>query len=318
MKTIRWILVAFGLVIILAIAAVAVGFAVSRSVSLAQGLWDRPRDSVSAGEYPGTWGPGMMSGFWQGDGDTTSWRGPGMMRYGPGGDLGADTWHGPGMMGYGWGDNREGDTWPGPGTMGYDWDEMPFEEGMPCGAGYAVPGAGPVSSPEDVEAAVGAYVDRLGYDGLHVTEVMEFEYNYYAIVAEEKTGTGAMELLIDKETGAVGPEPGPNMMWNAEYGMHGTGTRGWGGMMGPGWGAVTASGEMSLSPAEAEGIAQDWLDANFPGRTAGEADPFYGYYTLHFLDAGEIEGMLSVHGATGEVWYHNWHGAFVQMVEEHD
>jgi hypothetical protein len=310
-------LVALGLVIILAVAAVAVGFAVNRSVALAQGLWDRPRDFVSAGDGPVAWGPGMMRGFWQDDGDTTSWRGPGMMGYGPGGDLGTDAWHGPGMMGYGWGDSPEGNTWPGPGMMGYDWDEMPFAEGMPCGAGYVVPDQ-PVSSPADAKAAVGAYVDRLGYDGLQVSEVMEFEHNYYAIVAEEDTGIGALEILIDKDSGAVGPEPGPNMMWNAEYGMHSAGSPGWGGMMGPAWGGFTASGEMSVSPAEAEAIAQDWLDANLPGRTAGEADPFYGYYTLHFLDDGEIEGMLSVHGATGDVWYHSWHGSFVQMVEGHD
>lgn len=28
--------------------------------------------------------------------------------------------------------------------------------------------------------------------------------------------------------------------------------------------------------------------------------------------------MLSVHGTTGQVWYHTWHGDFVQMIEEHE
>jgi len=74
---------------------------------------------------------------------------------------------------------------------------------------------------------------------------------------------------------------------------------------------------MALSPEEAEEVTQRWLDANLPGRTAGEADPFYGYYTLHFLKDGEIEGMLSVHGSTGDVWYHSWHGDFVAMMEGH-
>jgi ActR/RegA family two-component response regulator len=40
-------------------------------------------------------------------------------------------------------------------------------------------------------------------------------------------------------------------------------------------------------------------------------------YTLHFLDDGEIEGMLSVHGNSGDVWYHSWHGGFVAMMEGH-
>jgi hypothetical protein len=114
-----------------------------------------------------------------------------------------------------------------------------------------------------------------------------------------------MELLVDKETGAVGPEMGPNMMWNARYGMHGRG-----GMMG---GSTAVN---TISDAEAAAIAQRWLDANRPGVAVEEhADPFYGYYTFHTQQDGEIEGMLSVHGTTGRIWYHTWHGAFVQMIE---
>jgi hypothetical protein len=182
---------------------------------------------------------------------------------------------------------------------------------MPCGVGYGVPGERDVSSLEDVETAAHEYVERLGTSGLEVTEVMEFERNYYAIVAEEGTGIGAMELLVDKDSGAVGPEPGPNMMWNARYGMMGRGS----GMMGRMGGY--ASGEMTLSPQDAEEVAQRWLDANLPGRTAGEVDEFYGYYTLHFLNDGQIEGMLSVHGSSGDVWYHSWHGAFLAISKDH-
>jgi hypothetical protein len=58
------------------------------------------------------------------------------------------------------------------------------------------------------------------------------------------------------------------------------------------------------------------LEANRPGvSSVAHADPFYGYYTIHTLRDGEIEGMLSVHGESGQVWYHTWHGDFVQMVE---
>jgi hypothetical protein len=190
---------------------------------------------------------------------------------------------------------------------------------MPCGGADATSqDGGPAISLEEAVAAVQDYMDRLGYSGLHVAEVMEFERNFYAIVAEEDTGIGAMELLVDKSSGALGPEPGPNMMWNAKYGMHG------GGRMGRHLPELDegrrafASGEMTVSPEEAEEIAQSWLDANLPGSTAGRADPFYGYYTLHFLNDGEIEGMLSVHGSSGEVWYHSWHGDFVAMTEGHD
>ncbi len=223
---------------------------------------------------------------------------------------------GPGMMGTSVQDVPCIEGQPGYGMMddGWNWNDTPFGsvQDMPCGQGYVNPGDGDVSSLEEVETAVQGYVERLGYSGLEVSEVMEFERNYYAIVAEKDTGIGAMELLVDKDSGAIGPEPGPNMMWNAEYGMMGRD----GGMMG--MMASYASGEMTLSAQEAEDVAQRWLDANLPGRTAGEADPFYGYYTLHFMNDGQIEGMLSVRGSSGDVWYHSWHGDFVAVTEGHD
>jgi hypothetical protein len=219
-----------------------------------------------------------------------------MMGYGPAGS---------GMMG----GRQDGLACGAPGvTSG-------VQQGLPCG-GYTTSGQGEVTSLDEATAAVDRYVQSQGYTGLEVHEVMEFERNYYAIVSEKDTGIGAMELLVDKDTGAVGPEQGPNMMWNAKYGMMaGGGMMRRGGMMGRGGTmAGVASGEMTLSVTEAEEVAQRWLDANLPGRTAGEADPFYGYYTLHFEKDGKIDGMLSVHGSTGDVWYHNWHGNFVQMI----
>lgn len=52
-----------------------------------------------------------------------------------------------------------------------------------------------------------------------------------------------------------------------------------------------------------------------PGTKAEDAEAFYGYYTLHVLKDGKIYGMLSVNAYTGAVWYHNWHGAFVKILE---
>jgi hypothetical protein len=193
------------------------------------------------------------------------------------------------------------------------WSQSRWGYGMmePWGGSYRAPLQGYTDSLGRATTAFQEYVAHLGYTGLEVTEVMEFERNYYAIVAEQDTGIGAMELLVDKDSGVVSPEPGPNMMWNAKYGIMGRGS----GMMGMMGGY--ASGEMALSPQQAEDVAQRWLDANLPGRTAGDADEFYGYYTLHFLNDGQIEGMLSVQGSTGDVWYHSWHGDFVTMVAGH-
>ena len=215
---------------------------------------------------------------------------------------------GRGMMGGAWGNvqcagSQQGYGMMGPGMMGGGYAGT-------CGT-YAAPGQGKITSLQDAQAAVERYVQDLGYTNLKVAEVMEFERNYYAIVVEKDTGIGAMELLVDKSTGAVGPEMGPNMMWNAKYGMMGQGgMMGRGGMMGG-----YSTGEMTLSPEQAAQAAQRWLDANLSGRTAGQGDAFYGYYTFHFLNDGKIDGMLSVNGSTGAVWYHNWHGAFIAGTE---
>jgi hypothetical protein len=136
---------------------------------------------------------------------------------------------------------------------------------------------------------------------------MEFAWNFYAEVEEEDTGIHAMELLIDKYTRQVYPEMGPNMMWNIKYGMMGNRYRG-----------GLPSTNLPVTPEQAEKLAQQWLDTNLRGVSAGEAETFYGYYTLHTLKDEQIEGMLSVNGYTGAVWYHSWHGPFLGMKEFHE
>jgi hypothetical protein len=141
--------------------------------------------------------------------------------------------------------------------------------------------------------------------GLAADEVIEFTNNYYASIRETSTGIGAFEILIDRATGNVVREPGPDMMWNAKYSV-----MGWGMMGSVGF---TGSGRMTVTAQQAQDIAQQWLDANQAGATAKSADPFYGYYTIDFERGGTLAGMLSVNGNTGQVWYHTWHGTFIQL-----
>jgi hypothetical protein len=143
------------------------------------------------------------------------------------------------------------------------------------------------------------------YSGkLTLTEVMEFAGNFYAEIEEENSGIHAMELLIDKYTGQVYPEMGPNMMWNTKYGQMA-------GMMGRQYGEPGA--KMPVSAEQAAKAAQQYLNTNMAGLTVAEADTFYGYYTLHTLKNGQVEGMLSVNGYDGAIWYHSWHGPFIAM-----
>lgn len=200
------------------------------------------------------------------------------------------------------------------------------------GQSYGAPETGArggVATLSDARAAVERALDGHGNPVLRVTELMEFSNNYYAEVREKETGVGAMELLVDKNTGQVYPEPGPNMMWNAKYGMM-SGGSGIGGMMGSAGGTVTGSAaqataqataqgnadnKMPVSPERAREIADGYLSRVSPAQRAGEPETFYGYYTLHTERDGRITGMLSVNGYSGEVWYHSWHAAFVAMDE---
>jgi hypothetical protein len=148
---------------------------------------------------------------------------------------------------------------------------------------------------------------------LTVREVMEFSNHFYVQIVEGSTGIGAMELLVEKITGTVHPEPGPNMMWNTKYSPMGGG--GWGHM--GGWGNTqTPTADLPVAPEQAGQFAQQFLDEYLPGTTVSEeVTPFYGYYTLHIEQDGQIIGMLSVNGFTGQVWYHSWHGQFLGMKE---
>jgi hypothetical protein len=141
--------------------------------------------------------------------------------------------------------------------------------------------------------------------GLAADEVIEFSNNYYASIREQGTRIGAFEILIDRATGNVTREPGPDMMWNAKY------STSRGGMMGSS--GVTGIGPMPVSTQQAQDIAQRWLDANRAGTDANAPDSFYGYYTVDFLSTGHVVGMLSVNGYSGQVWFHSWHGSFIQL-----
>ena len=189
-----------------------------------------------------------------------------------------------------------GQGWNAAGMMGG------FNPGVMRGSG------GPVSgNPISIDRAVAiAQQTAIGYSSrtLTVDEVIEFQNNFYASVKEQDSGVGAFEVLINRYSGAVSPELGPNMMWNTTYGMMARGS-----MMGV---AAQPNAAMTVSKDRAASIAQSWLDRNLPGTTTRAPDPFYGYYTVDFEKDGRLVGMLSVNGYSGQVWPHTWHGSYIQ------
>lgn len=184
----------------------------------------------------------------------------------------------------------------------------------------------------DAETAVTNYLATLNNDNLSLGEIMIFDNHAYAQIMNNENGQGAFEVLIDPVTGNVFPEPGPNMMWNTEYGMmsgsnfgmmggmmNGSGMMGNGqygsGMMGNF--SYTPDTEINITAEDAISAAQEYLDTYFPGKTADtHADTFPGYYTIHVLENSEPTGMLSVNAYTGQVFFHHWHGTFIEMTGE--
>ena len=167
------------------------------------------------------------------------------------------------------------------------------------------------------------YLTSAQNSNLAIKEIMEFQYNFYIIYQEKDTGRGAFEMLIWKQsspgvvvgggmmggnyaTGVIMPEPGPNMMWNTKYSPMRNGMMGY---------ANQGSSTMAVAEDKAQQLAQAYLDVNLGGGKTEAVTQFYGYYTFDYTVNGKIAGMLSVNGFTGQVWYHSWHGAFIQEVE---
>ena len=255
---------------ILVVAAIVVVIGAGYAIAGAGGFWN-----------------GMMGGYGTGNGMMGN---SGMM-----GSFGT----GNGMMGNG---GMMSSFGTGNGMMGSGrmmGDANGFAAGSQCGAvtsDYAANAA--TITIEKAKTAVEKYLAGTGNTDLELAEVLQFEKNFYAGIKEKSTGNYAFELIINKYTGAVGPEMGPNMMWNAKYGHMSIGER-----------------ETKVIEEQALKIAQDYLDKVIPGAKVNGSDTFYGYYTMEVTKNNTIFGMLSVNSNTGAVWYHTWHGTFEKLLE---
>jgi len=197
---------------------------------------------------------------------------------------------GPGMMG---GRGGYGGMMGGRGGYG----------GMMSPGGAWQP-AQPLDKPltlDTAEERVREALKAWGYADLGIEEIVQYAWNFYALVAEKSNGKGALELLVDPRNGTVSLEPGPGMMWNTRYGrMY--------------WSGSAAAATVSAD--DAKRIAREWLKVR--GDTTAwdlEATEMPGYYSIHLEKDGRMEAMLGVNGFTGAVWYHTWHGTYVAAKE---
>jgi len=297
-------------VVVLALVAVGVllggGFLIGRAVTARQELIAYPRALAADGGF----GPGMMGGR---AGDEIPFNRGGMMG-GRGGDQ--TPFNRGGMMG-GW-DRRSCSSGECPfGAIPDGFDRMPM-----FGRGAAA-NAEPLTL-EATTAAVQTFLDSLGKENLTLGEVMIFDNHSYAVIEDTTTGQGAFEVLVDPVRQVVHLEFGPSMMWNTAYGMHGTdpitGAGRMGGRMLGGLGeygpATVPSDATPLTDAEAREKALAYLEQAYPDQTlSATAEAFPGYFTFDVETDGTPVSMLSVNASTGQVWYHSWHGTFVELSE---
>jgi len=189
---------------------------------------------------------------------------------------------------------------------------------MGNGYGYNTTSLTPLTVDQAYQAG-GEYLAGLNNPDLKIAEVMVFDNNAYLRVVEQSTGIGAFELLVDPYSLAVTPEHGPNMMWNLKYAglNHKIMMNGCGSMMGNLFSSTTPAditATMAVTPEQALQAAQQYLDTALPGtKTAADADPYYGYYTIDILRDGKVIGMLSVKGTSSQVFMHTWHGTFIAI-----
>jgi len=218
---------------------------------------------------------------------------------------------------------------------------MSMTQGMGMMGGPFAPSARPLSTELAIQT-LRQWPAARQLDGLVLDEVEAYTENFYGQFKERSTGRGAIQVLVDRYTGRAMPEMGPNMMWNAKYGhemmqammgnMRGSNMMGESGMMDGMMNGIAMPGMMGggsmqpgnqaqapsttqLSVEEARQRANTFLSGYLPGATVGDGDTFYGYHHFDVLRDGRQVGMLSVHAGNGSVWYHTWHGEFLEKVE---
>lgn len=187
-------------------------------------------------------------------------------------------------------------------NQGYDYGQgMMGQQGMGMMQGGMMNGMGmmqvypataePISL-KDARAEFNRVAKSYG-SNVQVSDVMSFSNNYYAQLVNDR-GRGIAEVLVDRYSGLVTPEPGPNMMWNTRTGMMGS----------------AFAGQPRFDEAAAREKAETFLAGYLPEATVTAAQGFSGYTTFDF-GRKNTEGMLSVNTYRGEVWVHTWHGTVI-------
>ncbi len=138
-------------------------------------------------------------------------------------------------------------------------------------------GAGPVSRPQDALPAALATVRGHGWDWLTVDEVHIFPA-FYEVEFNDRAGFKGPEVYVNRSSGDVGPEMGPNMMWDSQYGMMG----------------ATCATPRAESDARA-------LAAKATSLALGDGEQHHGYWEFELKKGGSVVNQINVQDCTGAV-----------------
>jgi hypothetical protein len=147
----------------------------------------------------------------------------------------------------------------------------------------------PLTTPNEARAVIQAFIDSVNSD-LQISELWEYGSVYKAELSDIN-GAKAFDLIADKFTGAVSPEMGLSMMFNASYGK---------GL----YKLPFFRRNLNLSPEQATNIAQTFVNNNSLGYTLGTPEIYPGYYKFHttMADSNNFGMDIMVNGYNGGVW----------------
>jgi len=135
-------------------------------------------------------------------------------------------------------------------------------------------GSGPVATPEEAARLALDTVHGRGWTWLTLDEVHIFP-SFYEVEFNDRHGFKGPEIYVSRSSGAVGPEMGPNMMWDGQYGM------------GP-----TCSS--SLTEDQARGLITT------PGGLAvGDGERHHGYWEFELKRGAAVVNQMNVSECAG-------------------
>jgi len=135
-------------------------------------------------------------------------------------------------------------------------------------------GSGPVATPEEAARLALDTVHGRGWTWLTLDEVHIFP-SFYEVEFNDRHGFKGLEIYVSRSSGAVGPEMGPNMMWDSQYGM-----------------GSTCSSSLTQDQARA-------LITTPGGLAVGGGEPHHGYWEFELKRGAAVVNQINVSECAG-------------------